>query len=495
MWNCLNAVDAVLVPTPVWQCDMLWLALRFSHLALERLATSMQAAAVPLVIREQHANRQQVFDASPVARQLGIRRGMSMKKAQLLVPDLTIVDRDMGQEAEGLEHLAHWAMQFTSQVVLQSPHGLLLEIGASRRLFGGVAALHQQVITSCARLGHSPRTAIAPNPQAAWWFSALPQSLVITQDKALHTALTVLPLGCLDLSDKQRQALRRMGLRHLGECLRLPRAGLRRRFGAEWLDRLDRALGHQPDPRSCFQPPRRFEARLELPAEVDNCTGLLFGLRRLLQELGGALLGADATIDQLTLTLEYVDIPPSAIVLQLLQPHRDPDYLLELWRDRLEREALQAPVLGLRLASVDFRLANHASLGLFGHAPGQLEEQTLWERLQARLGRDTVRRLGVLADHRPESAWGLGESAEGNPTGQRPLWLLDPPERLRQGPEGPWRDGPLRLEQGPERIESGWWQGRWVRRDYFIATDSHGARLWLFRQANERDWYLHGRFG
>lgn len=473
---------------------MLWLALRFSHLALELLA-AIQATTSPLVIREQRANRQQVFDANPAARQLGVRRGMGMKQAQLLVPDLSIVDRDMTCETDGLERLAHWAMQFTSQVVLQPPQGLLLEIGASRRLFGGVAALHKQVIASCARLGHAPRSAIAPNPQAAWWLSALPRAVIVTRDRELRAALAALPLGCLELPGKQRQALRRMGLQQLGECLDLPRAGLRRRFGAEWLDRLDRALGQQPDPRAVFQPPQQFGARLELPAEVDNSTGLLFGLRRLLQELGGALLGADATIDRLTLTLEYVDQPPAAISLQLLQPHRDPDYLLELWRDRLEREPLQAPVAGLRLASVDFRLADHTSQGLFEQKSGQPAGQALWERLQARLGQDAVRHLGVVADHRPESAWGLASSSEGTPPGQRPLWLLDPPERLRQGPEGPWRDGPLRLEQGPERIESGWWQGRWVRRDYFIATDSHGARLWLFRPADEREWYLHGRFG
>jgi protein ImuB len=358
-----------------------------------------------------------------------------------------------------------------------------------------MAALHRQIITGCEQIGHAPRSAIAPNPQAAWWCSALPQALVITQNRELRTALAALPLSCLELPSKQRQALRRMGLQYLGECLRLPRAGLRRRFGAEWVERLDRALGHSPDPRPCFRPPHRFAARLELPAEVDNCSGLLFGLRRLLQELGGVLLGADAAVDRLMLTLEHADLPPVDIALQLLEPQRDPGYLLELWRERLEREALQAPVLSLRLASVEFQPAGHANLGLFGHASGRAEGPALWERLQARLGRDAVRRLGVLADHRPESAWSLDDSADGAPPGQRPLWLLDPPERLRQGPEGPWRDGPLRLEQGPERIESGWWQGRWVRRDYFIATDSHGARLWLFRQADERDWYLHGRFG
>ncbi|WP_428610264.1 Y-family DNA polymerase [Sedimenticola sp.] len=473
---------------------MLWLALRFSHLALE-LAVSLQADSVPLVIRELGGSRQQVFDANTAARRLGVRQGMSMKQAQLLIADLTILDRDAVRESKGLTRLAHWAMQFTSRVVLQPPRGLLLEIGASRRLFGGVTTLHRQVIASCGQLGHRPRSAIAPNPQAAWWFSALPKTQVIIRDQDLREALETLPLGCLELSDRQRQALRRLGLRYLGQCLRLPRAGLRRRFGEEWLERLDCALGHRSDPRADFQPPFRFEVRLELPAEVDHCSGLLFGLRRLLQELGGVLLGSDAAIDRLTLTLEYADLPATDISLQLLRPLRDPGYLLELWRERLEREILPAPVLGLRLTSAEFQPADHTNLGLLGRASGCAEGAALWERLQARLGREVVRQLGVVADHRPELAWSQNGSAEGIPSGRRPLWLLEPPERLRQGPQGPWRDGPLRLEQGPERIESGWWQGRWVRRDYFIATDSHGARLWLFRQADDRHWYLHGRFG
>jgi protein ImuB len=47
----------------------------------------------------------------------------------------------------------------------------------------------------------------------------------------------------------------------------------------------------------------------------------------------------------------------------------------------------------------------------------------------------------------------------------------------------------------PERIETGWWDGAEVRRDYFIARDVNGVRLWIFREhAPPRGWYLHGIF-
>jgi protein ImuB len=48
--------------------------------------------------------------------------------------------------------------------------------------------------------------------------------------------------------------------------------------------------------------------------------------------------------------------------------------------------------------------------------------------------------------------------------------------------------------QGPERIESGWWDGKGVARDYYVARRHHGARLWVFQERHSKRWYLHGVF-
>ena len=46
---------------------------------------------------------------------------------------------------------------------------------------------------------------------------------------------------------------------------------------------------------------------------------------------------------------------------------------------------------------------------------------------------------------------------------------------------------------GPERIESGWWDGDEASRDYFVARLPDGsARLDLSRGTG--DWFLHGLF-
>jgi protein ImuB len=54
----------------------------------------------------------------------------------------------------------------------------------------------------------------------------------------------------------------------------------------------------------------------------------------------------------------------------------------------------------------------------------------------------------------------------------------------------------LELESGPERIESGWWDGRDVRRDYYVARNPAGVWFWVFRDREPSGrWFLHGVFG
>src|SRR3546814_5902899 len=74
-----------------------------------------------------------------------------------------------------------------------------------------------------------------------------------------------------------------MGVRTLGALRALPRDGLRRRFGNELLDHLDRLHGDIDDPLACYAPPDHFDARIELGYEVESHQALLFPLRRLVR--------------------------------------------------------------------------------------------------------------------------------------------------------------------------------------------------------------------
>ena len=83
----------------------------------------------------------------------------------------------------------------------------------------------------------------------------------------------------------------------------------------------------------------------------------------------------------------------------------------------------------------------------------------------------------------------------------RPVWLLAQAEPLRERASVLILDGqPLQLLSGPERIESGWWDGALAERDYYIAQQPDGALVWIYRSrvllsAPMDGWFLQGRFG
>jgi protein ImuB len=292
-----------------------------------------------------------------------------------------------------------------------------------------------------------------------------------------------------------------MGVRRFGECLRLPRAGLARRLGRELVNDLDRALGRLPDPRPPYTPPPRFRAGLPLPAEVEDTGALLFAAHRLVLGLAGYLSGRGAGVVSLTLGLGHDHRPATPVRLALAAPNRDADHLMMLLRERLAAVSLPAPVTGLVLDSDEIASLAPTSRALFPGAqadPGHA--QALLERLRARLGPEAVRGLRSVAEHRPELAWAYTRGAAPVPTVPlpprlRPPWLLAVPRPLAARDGRPCLDGPLALENGPERIESGWWDGHDVARDYFIARDASGACFWIFHELREpARWFLHGIF-
>jgi protein ImuB len=47
---------------------------------------------------------------------------------------------------------------------------------------------------------------------------------------------------------------------------------------------------------------------------------------------------------------------------------------------------------------------------------------------------------------------------------------------------------------GPERIETLWWRGPSVRRDYYRIATAAGSQHWIFRRLDDGQWFLHGIF-
>ncbi|MCC6509058.1 MAG: DNA polymerase Y family protein [Pirellulaceae bacterium] len=97
--------------------------------------------------------------------------------------------------------------------------------------------------------------------------------------------------------------------------------------------------------------------------------------------------------------------------------------------------------------------------------------------------------------------------AEPRPTDplRRPTHLITPPEPLIGA--ATCAEGLIRqfvyenrrlvvtAHWGPERLESGWWRGPSLRRDYYRIEATDGSWWWVFRELSTGQWFMHGTFG
>ena len=345
----------------------------------------------------------------------------------------------------------------------------------------------------------------------------------VATPETLKAALAPLPVSLLRGKADLPEALANLGIATLGEFLALPRDGLARRFGQGLLDQLDQALGAMPDPRIFFTIPASFHAGIELPSEVTQAQALLFAGKRLLAQLSGFLTARSGGVQRFSFRLAHREGRSTVIDVGLVAPARDAEHFALLLRERLGKLALREPVRSLSLEAGNIQPlagANRSLLVDDKAATASSEWPQLIERLRARLGAQAVQAIGVAAEHRPENASCPVEDAthkQGTPGaksgtgkphsgaqagskqlqlsfGERPFWLLDAPRALAEKNAVPQHeDGPLTLLAGPERIESGWWDGGDVKRDYFIARTPRDALVWVYRE-RQAGWYLHGIF-
>jgi protein ImuB len=418
-----------------------------------------------------------------------------------------------------LQRLCLHAQAFTSFVSVEPPNALLLEIKGSLKLLGPLETLHAGIDACWRGLALPAHSATAPSTLAALWFAraavgrsgqAHEGSPVQIEDLGLLASrMTKLPIACTGWDVGRLQTLRAMGVTQVGELLRLPRAGLARRLGTAAVQDLDIALARHPAPRRAFVPRERFRERCDFESEIETVAYLEKALEPLIERCAQFLRERQAGVQTLRLKLRHRAGPATCVHLGLASITSERRRLADVLIQKLERLELPNPVRSMELKSGSLQPLSAASLDAFAGLTGNGGRDTapqLVERLRARLGEDAVYGVVTIAEHRPEAAWRrvhelrlasvlhAGAKMPGHGTDQgmpRPVWLLDTPLPLSE---------PDILEQGPERIESGWWDGKGVARDYYVARQcgsarqAHGAKLWVFQERRSKRWYLHGVF-
>lgn len=491
---------------------MLWVALFFPTLALDRIQRRLpDAQALPLAVVETAGNRRLIQRANASAQACGVQAAQPLATALALCPSLAVFEHDPLDEEAAVREAALAALRFTPYVSVR-PQGLLLEAAASLRLFGGPRRLLSLLKTDIEALGLSPSYGCAPHARAAWLLARATQKghLRRVQKAELEARIDALPLEKLEEAEAHLATLKGLGCASIGDVRRLPRAGLARRFGVALIEALSQAYGTTEPYLNWIEAPERFCVRVELLARAESTAALVFVVRRLMVQLGGWLAARHTAVSTLTLILHHeawrhassFDTP---IEMRLAEPCRDPEHLLGLLRERLERLSLPAPVEELTVSAADFSAAVVHNQELFPTVQSAaLTLNRLMEKIRARLGSEAVVQCHAHPDHRPDRAWRHSADSRPRPgvrqttAAARPTWLCDPPEPLPLRDHRPCHGSPLALLAGPERIEAGWWDDAPVARDYYIAENQTGQLLWIFRERRPSEaadaWFLHGLF-
>ena len=471
---------------------MLWACILLPQLALDDALRGQEDPTQPLVLLSGPAQRRILQAVNASARELGLRSGQLLSAAQALAKGFTCAEHDPARIDHCQQLLAAWGYGFSSQVSLHFPRTLLLEVQSGFNLFGPWPRFEALLRQELQALGFSHRIVLAPNPLAARMLANVADGLAVVDDTTLLEHIGRMPIDRIGLRTEVSTAFVRMGLRRVDQVLALPRDTLARRFAKEVLSHLDTLLGRRPMALECYAPPDRFDTRLELNFDVESHQALLFPLRRLIGDLAAFLAGRDGGVQRFNLHLEHVEQPDTLVPVGLLAAERDPALLFELARGRLENIQVPCPVRSVRLVAEQLPTFVPVRRELFDERAQQSQPwEQLRERLRARLGDDSVQGLCAQADHRPECAWLLAERGQGYPQAvatPRPGWLLREPQVLSQYAG--------QLLSGPERIETGWWDGADVRRDYFRLQTPEGQCAWVYRPVSApQQWWLQGWFG
>jgi protein ImuB len=398
------------------------------RLAKARAATTDAISASwptgPIILGGQPWTDGTVVDADPLARSLGVRRGMPLGAAHRLAPEATFLDLEPDADRDALEAACERLAVFspgidaTSDVASPAFGRIAVQVDGLMRLWGAEEAMVPRMLTAFAgTLPGLPRAGIAGSSFAASVAAASAGDdgvplLVPPGDDA--DFLAPHPARLLTRDQEVRARIGRFGLRTIGSVAALPRSAMVARFGDEGARLHARARGEETERFRPRRAPERMALALPLEPPSEGLESVRFVLRRLASVLADQLAarGQAAGIARLVVTHDLAfarrGTPPELRIEQRLpEPTADAEAVERLLLARLEKSPPPAAVARLELELALVEAAQGQQLPLF--TPQAVRDARLgWQlaRLAIAFGTDRVHRVEIadpeapLAEHR-----------------------------------------------------------------------------------------------
>ncbi len=466
--------------------------------------------------------RRVVTAVDGLAQQKGIRVGMPVAKAQILIEGLEVREADPKADDAALGRLSVWALRHYSPLAAPDGlDGLVIDVTGAAHLYGGEAGLVTHVLTQLEDRQITAYAALADSWGAAHALARFGgKSSVIVATGKTAAYIKDLPPEALRLPPDMVEELKLMGFDTIGEIAAQPRAPLTLRFGPELWRRIDMAFGRTPEPIEPVEAPELISVSRLFAEPIGAAETIEKYTRRLTEAICLKLENSGLGARRLDMHYVRVDNRIETISVATARPVRDVKRLSRLLCDKIdtvapgfgiEKMVLSAPLV--ETLSVDQVTASFS-------APAKPDVAELWDTLSNRYGPERLYRAVPMASDIPERA-----VKRMPPTSQdrgslrssqyrRPPRLFRPPEpvqTLAALPDHPprafnWRGQRYSVvcADGPERIKGEWWRTEGEAgkvRDYYILEAESGERFWVFRAGDgvnsdtgSLNWYLHGKF-
>ena len=466
-----------------------------------------------LVTKVKNALRLSAVDRRATSQGLAI--GQPLANARAMLPSLKVVIANELADFKLLTQIADWCDRFTPFVALDGPSHLLLDVTGATHLFGGEQAMLDRIRESLQAQGFVLRIALAGTAAAARALARYRDGAVVASGEE-GQAIRPLPVEALNLDVVTTHALRRAGLKTVGQVASRKRAELTTRFGAGVVATLDLAFGRTQKPITPRTPPPEYwqEQNFAEPVATEEV------IRNTLMSLAGRVAKTLERHAEGARRLEAVffraDGAVRRIAIDLGAPTRDPAMVGRLFREKLDTLADPLdPGFGfdlIRLCAVHVERVGSEIIDLNTHANEKADISFLIDRLATRFGSHRILAFQPQDTHIPEEAWMTVPAQHAQPS--KLLWKKT--RKAKDAPRRPlllftrakpidfamthfiWRKAHRAVAQceGPERIAMEWWCHETFQpaRDYFRVEDREGRRYWLYQQGTPPQWFMHGIF-
>ena len=300
---------------------------------------------LPVAVVEDDRPQALVLFNNDRARKAGVRTGHRYAAALALAPDLRAAVVSRSQIDERVRALADGLRRYSPHVEpsTNTPGLFWLDASGLNRLYASLEEWAAAVRLEMQRAGVRATVAVGVSRFGTYALAKYHPGITVCLDPADERgAVDRVPIAALDLDPDARDRLQALGIKTVGEFLRLPGDALRQRLGPAADAVFKLASGRTWAPLAPVPAEERHERQLDFDAPETNTERVLFVVKRLLDALIGELSRRAHAIACLTLNLTLDNRTQQAEHVRPATPTLDAAQLLTLVRLRLD---------ALRLAS------------------------------------------------------------------------------------------------------------------------------------------------